>query len=65
MLSQLPADSISAFFVVVMLVVPMAGVMLMELLGAIRTFEFMAFAGNGGKGGGYEQQGENFHRRVS
>ncbi len=55
----------SAFLVVVMLVVPMAGVMLMELLGAIRAFEFMAFAGNGGKGDGHEQQGEKFHRRVS
>lgn len=51
--------------VVMMLVIPVAGVMLMELLRAIPTFEFMAFAGNGGERGGNKQQGEKFHRGAS
>jgi hypothetical protein len=48
-----------------MLGISMAGVMLMELLGAIRPFEFMAFAGNPGKGDGQHEQREKFHRRAS
>lgn len=65
MLSQLPAGSVTGVLVVMMLGIPMAGMMLMELLGAIRPFEFMAFAGNSGKGDSNEQQGEKFHRRAS
>lgn len=34
---------------------------LMELLGAIRTFEFVALAGSTGKSEGGEQQEEAFH----
>ena len=55
----------TAVLVLVMLVVPVARVMLMELLGAIRPFEFMAFAGNAGQRDSHEQQGEKFHRRAS
>lgn len=40
-------------------------VVLMELLGAVRTFEFMAFARNTGKGDGQNEQGEKFHRGAS
>ena len=42
-----------------------ARVMLMKFFGAIRTFEFMAFAGNTGKGDGHDEQREKFHRRAS
>jgi hypothetical protein len=55
----------TAVFVVVMLRISMAGVMFMELLGAIRPIEFMAFAGNSGKSGGQDEQREKFHRRAS
>ena len=55
----------SRFFLIVMFVIPVSGVMLMELFGAIRTFEFMAFAGNPGKGDGQHEQREKFHRRAS
>ncbi len=65
MLSQLPSGSVTGVLVVVMLFIPMAGVMLMELLGAIRPLEFMAFAGNAGQRDSHEQQGEKFHRRAS
>lgn len=40
-------------------------VVFVELLGAIRTLEFMAFAGNTGKGDGQNEQGEKFHRGAS
>ncbi|GEM_PF-4476960 len=66
MLSQLPARSVSGFFRIVMLRLAVAaGVVLMQLLGAVRTFEFMAFAGNTGKGNGQKEQREKFHRRAS
>lgn len=65
MFSQLPADSVTGVLVVVMLRIPVAGVFLMELLGAIRPLEFMAFAGNAGQRDSHEQQGEKFHRGAS
>ena len=40
-------------------------VVFVELLGAIRTLEFMAFARNTGKGDGQNEQGEKFHRGAS
>lgn len=40
-------------------------VLLMELLGAVRAFEFMAFAGNARQGHGHEKQGEKFHRAAT
>lgn len=40
-------------------------VVLMELLGAVRTFEFMAFAGHTGKSNGHNEQGKKFHRGAS
>jgi hypothetical protein len=51
--------------VVMILVITMAGVVLMQLLGAFRPFEFMALAGNGGQRDGDKQQGEKFHRGAS
>ncbi len=36
----------------------MAGVVLVESLGAVRSLEFMAFAGNAGKGDGQGEQRE-------
>lgn len=51
--------------VVMMLVIPVAGVMLMELLRAIPTFEFMAFTGNAGQRDSHDKQGEKFHRGAS
>lgn len=65
MFSQLPAGSVSRLFLVVMSVPPVARVMLMELFGAIRTFEFMAFARHARKRHGHDKQGEKFHRRAS
>ena len=41
------------------------GMVLMELLGAVRTFEFMAFTGNTRQGDGHEKQGKKFHRGAS
>jgi hypothetical protein len=46
-------------------VISVAGVMLMELFGAIRAFEIMAFARKSGKSDGQHEQRENFHRRAS
>lgn len=43
----------------------MSGRVLMELFGAVRAFEFMAFTGNTGKGNGQDEQGKKFHRRAS
>ena len=40
-------------------------VLFVKLLGAIRTFEFMAFAGNGENGDGHKEDGEKFHRAAS
>lgn len=37
----------------------------MELLGAVRTFKFMAFARNTGKGDSQNEQQEWFHRGAS
>lgn len=41
------------------------GVMLVELLGAVRAFEFMAFARNARERHGHDQKGEKFHRAAS
>lgn len=35
-----------------------AAVLFMKLLGAVRTFEFMAFAGNSGERNGQNEQGK-------
>ncbi len=40
-------------------------VVLVKLLGAIRTFEFMAFARNSENGGSHKEDGEKFHRAAS
>lgn len=40
-------------------------VMLVQLLGSIRPFEFMALTGNAGKRNNHDQQGKKFHRRAS
>lgn len=40
-------------------------VVLVKLLGAIRPFEFVAFAGNTGEGDGQDEQGKKFHRGAS
>ena len=40
-------------------------VVLVKLLGAVRSFEFVALAGNAKQGNGHYQQGENFHRAAS
>lgn len=39
--------------------------LLMELLGAIGAFEFMALARNGKHGNGHKKDGERFHRAAS
>ena len=41
------------------------GVVFVKLLGAIRTFEFMAFAGDSENGDGHKEDGEKFHRAAS
>lgn len=43
----------------------MGTVFFMELLGAIRTFEFMAFAGNRENRNGHKKDREKFHRAAS
>jgi hypothetical protein len=48
---------VTAVLLVVMLRIPVAGVMLVELLGAIRPFKFMAFAGNAGQSDSHDKQG--------
>lgn len=40
-------------------------VMLVQLLGAIRAFKLMAFAGNAQQGNSHQQQGKKFHRAAS
>ena len=43
-----------------------AGVMVfVKLLGAIRTFEFMAFAGKSSEGDSHDEQGKTFHRGAT
>lgn len=42
-----------------------SGMVFMELFGAVRAFEFMAFTGNTGKGDGQHEQGKSFHRGAS
>ncbi len=42
-----------------------SAVVFVKLLGAIRTFEFMAFAGNPENGYGHKEDGEKFHRGAS
>jgi len=49
----------------VMLPIPVAGVVLMELFGAVRPLEFMALAGHTQHRNGHQQQEKNFHRRAS
>ena len=57
----------SGLFLVVMLAVAvaMAGVVLVELLGAVRPIEFVALAGHTQNRNGHQQQGEKFHRGAS
>ena len=50
--------------IIAMMLVTVA-VMLVQLLGAVRTLEFVAFAGNAQQGNGHQQQGEKFHRAAS
>lgn len=52
-------------FVMLVVSMAMAGMFLMELLGAIRPLEFMAFAGNASQRDSHQQQGEKFHRGAS
>ncbi len=40
-------------------------VVFVQLLGAVRTFEFMAFAGDSEEGKGSHEQGKKFHRGAS
>jgi hypothetical protein len=40
-------------------------VVFVELLGAIRAFEFMAFAGNTGENESREEHGRKFHRGAT
>ncbi len=40
-------------------------VVLVQLFGAIRAFEFMALAGNTQQGNSHQHQGEKFHRAAS
>lgn len=42
----------------------LGGVMLVELFGAVRTFELVAFAGHAQHRNGHDKQGEKFHRRA-
>ncbi len=42
-----------------------ARVFLVELLGAVRTFEFMTLARNARERDGRDQEWEKFHRRAS
>jgi hypothetical protein len=42
-----------------------SGVMFVELLGAVRTLEFVAFAGNARQSNGHEKQRKKFHRGAS
>jgi hypothetical protein len=44
---------------------PRGGMVLMELLGAVRAFEFMAFTRNTRQGDSHEKQGKKFHRGAS
>ena len=41
------------------------GMVFMELPGAVRAFEFMAFTRNTRQGGGHEKHGKKFHRGAS
>ena len=43
----------------------MGTVVFVKLLGAIRTFEFMAFARDRENGDGHKEDGEKFHRAAS
>ena len=53
------------FFSVLTMFCSVGTVVFMELLGAIRTFEFMAFAGDSANGDGNKEDGEKFHRAAS
>lgn len=55
----------SRLFLVVMLTLAVAGMMLMELFGAVWPLEFMALAGHTQERNGHQQQGEKFHRSAS
>jgi hypothetical protein len=52
-------------FLGVIRLLPMAGRAFMELLGAVRSFEFMALAGNSRQHNGHQQQKKKFHHAVS
>lgn len=76
MLSQLHAGSrghsvsggffaVLGRFRVIVVIRSMGPVFFMELLGAIRTFEFMAFAGNRENRNGHKKDGKKFHRTAS
>ncbi len=64
MLPQLPPQpgSVSLIVVIRMRVTRMV---LVKLLRAIRSFEFMAFARHSGQRDSHKQQGKKFHRGVS
>lgn len=40
-------------------------VVFVKLFGAVRAFEFMAFAGDTSEGEGHDEQGKTFHRGAS
>lgn len=70
MLSHLPprGPSVSGRFRmlgVLRMIRVIRAVMLVQLLGSIRPFEFMALTGNAGKRNDHHQQGKKFHRRAS
>lgn len=53
--------------VIVAFLVPMgiAGMMFVELFGAVLAFELVALTGNSGKGDRHHHQGKKFHRGAS
>jgi hypothetical protein len=55
----------SGLFLIVMLSIPVAGVVFMELFGAVRPLEFMALAGHAQDRNGHQQQEGKFHRGAS
>lgn len=57
--------SMLRLFPVLMLPVAVALVVLVELPGAVRPFEFMALAGHTQHRNDHQQQEKNFHRRAS
>jgi hypothetical protein len=53
------------FGILVMFRMAVGLVVLVQLLGAVRALEFVAFTGNGGDGTNRGDQGEAFHRAGS